>query len=85
MRTPDLSTVTWRKSSRSTAQANCVEVAFLPDTTTWRKSSRSTNNANCVEVAVADRAVGVRDSKNATGPVLVFNEAPWATFLTTLR
>lgn len=27
----DLSQVTWRKSTRSNAQTNCVEVAELPD------------------------------------------------------
>jgi hypothetical protein len=34
----------------------------------WRKSRRSANNANCVELGgTLDQ---VRDSKNATGPVL---------------
>ncbi|MGH3624278.1 MAG: DUF397 domain-containing protein [Sciscionella sp.] len=84
MRAPELSTATWRKSSHST-KTNCVEVALLPETATWRKSSRSSSQANCVEVTVAGRAVGVRDSKNATGPVLVFDETPWTTFLTALR
>jgi hypothetical protein len=28
---PDLSEVTWRKSSRSTKERGCVEAAFLPD------------------------------------------------------
>jgi uncharacterized protein DUF397 len=37
----------------------------------WRKSSRSGGEADqCVEVASASAVVGIRDSKNATGPHL---------------
>lgn len=71
------STARWRKSSYSSDTSNCVEVAFLG----WRKSSRSTDQANCVEVAFAGPAVGVRDSKNAGGPLLTFPEQEWAAFL----
>ena len=74
----DLSGARWRKSSRSSDTANCVEIAFLP--CGWRKSSRSTSNANCVEVAFAEAAVGVRDSKNTSGPVLAFPEDTWTAF-----
>jgi hypothetical protein len=80
MYTLNLRDARWRKSSRSTAQANCVEVAHLAGE--WRKSSRSTDNANCVEVAFAGPAVAVRDSKNTEGPVLAFSPESWAAFLT---
>lgn len=52
-----------------------------PSTAHWRKSSRSTSTANCVEVALHHQAVGIRDSKNPDGPVLMFPEAAWRTFL----
>lgn len=52
----------------------------------WRKSSHSGGTGNaCVEVAFLDRAVGVRDSKNATGPALAFGADQWAGFLAGVR
>ncbi|GAB0108523.1 hypothetical protein JMUB6875_75440 [Nocardia sp. JMUB6875] len=50
----------------------------------WFKSSRSANASECVEVAfVGERAhiVGVRDSKDPTGPALVFSGEQWDRFL----
>lgn len=47
----------------------------------WRKSSYSGGgNGGCVEVAFAVRDVGVRDSKDATGPALRFSPAQWRAF-----
>lgn len=50
----------------------------------WRKSSRSSEH-DCVEVAFVPRAVAVRDSKNASGPVLAIPVAGWDAFRADLR
>lgn len=48
----------------------------------WRKSSRSGNSGGeCVELGHADAWRGVRDSKNADGPVLRFSPTGLAAFL----
>lgn len=44
----------------------------------WRKSTRSSNAASCVEVARAAGVVGIRDSKNGAGPVLVLTPSAFA-------
>ncbi|MGW5513491.1 DUF397 domain-containing protein [Nocardia africana] len=47
----------------------------------WFKSTRSTGGKECVEVAwLTNGAVGVRDSKNPTGPALVFSADEWDAF-----
>jgi hypothetical protein len=51
----------------------------------WLKSSRSSNVANCLEVAFAGRAVGLRDSKCAAGPVLVLPVGSFAFLLASFR
>ncbi|WP_330228756.1 DUF397 domain-containing protein [Nocardia sp. NBC_00508] len=50
---------------------------------TWFKSSHSATQSDCVEVAFLDGgSVGVRDSKNPTGPALVFTPGEWDAFTT---
>jgi hypothetical protein len=47
----------------------------------WRKASAS-GSAGCVEVApLPDGGIAVRDSKDATGPVLSFTRHEWLSFL----
>lgn len=49
----------------------------------WRTSSRS-QSTNCVEVAALPgeaAPVAMRDSKDRTGPVLVFGRAQWLGFI----
>ncbi|OJF84225.1 DUF397 domain-containing protein [Nocardia seriolae] len=53
-------------------------------TARWFKSSRSANASECVEIAFAGgdaSIVGVRDSKDPGGPVLVFSGEQWDRFL----
>ncbi|MFE2677263.1 DUF397 domain-containing protein [Streptomyces hygroscopicus] len=56
-------------------------------TASWRKSSYSNpDGGNCVEVA--DNPPGivpVRDSRDPDGPVLIFPNDSWSTFIATLK
>ncbi|AXK32997.1 DUF397 domain-containing protein [Streptomyces armeniacus] len=48
----------------------------------WRKSSYSAGNGGeCVEIATCPGTVHVRDSKNASGPILSVPDTPWTAFL----
>ena len=47
----------------------------------WFKSSKSANNGQCVEVAFVGEQVAVRDSKNPTGPALLFTQDDWSAFI----
>ncbi|MEV0294393.1 DUF397 domain-containing protein [Nocardia sp. NPDC050710] len=47
----------------------------------WFKSTYSETSGQCVEVAFLDGdKVGVRDSKNPTGPALIFTPGEWTAF-----
>jgi hypothetical protein len=50
----------------------------------WHKSTRS-GNSGCVEVATLEHLVGVRDSKDRQGPVLIFRFDEWEAFLGGVR
>ncbi|WP_229399821.1 DUF397 domain-containing protein [Micromonospora okii] len=53
----------------------------------WRTSTRSgTNGGECVEVADnLPGVVGVRDSKDPTGPALTVRPAAWSAFVTDVK
>ncbi|MEU8204815.1 DUF397 domain-containing protein [Streptosporangium sp. NPDC049046] len=53
----------------------------------WRKSSLSGGNGgSCVEVAsLGGGRVGVRDSKDRSGPALIFASTEWRTFISGIK
>ncbi len=52
----------------------------------WIKSSLSFSNSNCVEVAgLPGGEIGVRNSRDSAGPVLVFTPGEWHAFLGGVR
>ena len=69
---------TWRKSSHSGTEAECVEVG-IP----WRKSSY-TGGEECVEVALAE-TVGVRDTKARDLGQLTVSRAAWASLCSVVQ
>ena len=54
---------------------------------TWRKSTRSNGTGgDCVEVADnLPGIIGVRDSKDPTGPALTFSPRSWQAFVALTR
>jgi hypothetical protein len=52
----------------------------------WVKSSLSFSNGNCVEVAsLPEGEIGVRNSRDSAGAVLVFTPDEWHAFLGGVR
>lgn len=52
----------------------------------WHKSSWSDSGGNCVEVGSGERgSVGLRDTKDRSGPMLTFSAPGWRTFLDGIR
>jgi hypothetical protein len=72
MRSPELSTAEWRKSSYSGANGSCVEVAPLPGAVAGSAVTDATGEAGA--------RIGVRDSKDRGGPALVFSARQWRSF-----
>ncbi len=55
---------------------------FDLDEARWFKSTHSgPDSDNCVEVAFVGEAIAVRDSKNPSGPALIFTPAEWDAFV----
>lgn len=52
----------------------------------WRTATYSQGSGNCVEVAELDHGGrAVRDSKDRTGPVLMFTAEEWSAFTSGVR
>ncbi|MEV5407540.1 DUF397 domain-containing protein [Thermopolyspora sp. NPDC052614] len=57
------------------------------NTAVWRKSTHSSDNGGmCVEVAAnLPGVIAVRDSKDPSGPVLLFTPTEWQSFVGGLK
>lgn len=51
----------------------------------WRKSSFSGYSGDCVEVGHSDVTIGVRDTKDRQGAILMFTAVQWDAFLGGVR
>jgi Domain of unknown function (DUF397) len=71
MNNPDLTRIAWRKSSYSGANGSCVEVAPV--------LGASLGDAAGAAAAVA-AGIAVRDTKDRSGPALVFTARQWRAF-----
>ncbi|MEV0110743.1 DUF397 domain-containing protein [Nocardia sp. NPDC050799] len=61
-------------------------MSFDRSETHWFKSSYSGGSQDCVEVAfIEGDVVGVRDSKDRSGPALSFSSAAWDMFTLSAR
>ncbi|WP_405538058.1 DUF397 domain-containing protein [Streptomyces sp. NBC_00075] len=60
-------------------KTTALEVA---DESAWFKSSYSNDSGGaCVEIAACTDHVGIRDSKDRTGPALLVPTAAWSSFV----
>ncbi|MGW1160613.1 DUF397 domain-containing protein [Streptomyces sp. NPDC002513] len=57
-----------------------IATELAPDPA-WFKSSYSDPGQNCVEMAPLHPHIGVRDSKNPTGPALLLPSRAWTEFV----
>ncbi|MCM3884110.1 DUF397 domain-containing protein [Frankia sp. R82] len=62
------------------------KIEFDRDSLTWQLSSYTNGSGACVEVAkLPQNGRALRDSKDRTGPILVFTAAEWAAFAAGVR
>lgn len=52
-----------------------------PTNLVWRKARRSTNDGACVEIASVVGEIALRDSKDPSGPILVYTSGAFSAFI----
>jgi hypothetical protein len=77
-----LATATYRKSSYTAANGECVMVGHAA---TYRTSSYTAGNGACVMIAHTDHWVGIQDSKQTTRDTIAATPAQFDGFLTAIR
>jgi hypothetical protein len=62
------------------------KIEFDRDHLSWQLSSYTNGNGACVEVAtLPEGGRAIRDSKDRSGPILVFTAAEWRAFVAGVR
>ncbi|GAA1559198.1 DUF397 domain-containing protein [Actinomadura kijaniata] len=62
-----------------------VDRSFRGTGAVWRKSAHSAESSDCVEIAAVRALILVRDSKDASGPVLTLDRPHWRGLLCGIR
>ena len=74
------------RKGRTMDQSRYGDLAAQLADAVWRKSTYSNPNGECVETAMLSSGdVAVRDSKHASGPVLIISPAQWRALLAQVR
>ncbi len=84
LRAADLLARRLARSGRATPEGG-DPMEFDLGRASWRRSSSCDNSGSCVEVAFVDNAVAVRSSDGPDGPIVVFSNEEWQTFLEGVR
>jgi hypothetical protein len=77
MNNPDLSRAAWRKSSYSGANGSCVEAAPVAGAALH---GTALDGAGLDLTVTPPGMIAVRDSKNRSGPTLIFTARQWRAF-----
>jgi Domain of unknown function (DUF397) len=56
-----------------------------PTQVRWWRSSYSGANGNCIEIGDFGDLVGIRDSEDPSGPIILLTRAEWRAFLAAVR
>ena len=84
LRTADLLARRLARGGRTTPEGDSRMEADL-SRAVWQRSTYCDNSGSCVEVAFVGHAVALRSSDGPDGPILIYNDEEWRTFLEGVR